>query len=120
MPQFIYSTLACDQNYTLWADSGNDMKVKDASVFVKGGAGVANDRIVTPLGVMTEVTDDEYALLQKNKDFQLHVKNGFIRVEKKAADVEKVVADMNRQDASAPKTPESPEMQRTDAEKATA
>ena len=59
----------------------------------------------TPVGYHTEVSDEDLALLEKNATFQLHKKNGFVRVDKKNTDIEKAVADMNRVDGeSSPKT----------------
>jgi hypothetical protein len=104
---FVFSTLATDMRYTHWipgADAGA-MASEGPTVFIKGGAGVANDRIVTPLGVMTEVDDAELEMLHKNNVFLLHKTNGHMSVQKKSTDVEKVAADMNRADPSSPKTP---------------
>lgn len=102
---FVFSTLANDQKYTNWLPGGGDVSIPDRAILIKGGAGIANDRFVTPLGVMTEIEEDDIAELEANKVFQLHVKNGFITVQKRSADAEKVAADMNRTDPSAPKTP---------------
>ena len=100
----IYSTLACDQNYTNYESGGGDVPVARPAVFIAGGTGVANDRFITPLGVHTEVSDAQLEELERNFVFQMHKKNGFIRVEKKKSDPEKVAADMNLKDPSAPKT----------------
>ena len=100
----VFSTLANDQLYTNWMP-GPDIPVKGASVLIKGGTGVANDRLITPLGVATEVTDSELAELQKNPVFLQHQKDSFVVVRQKKADPEKVAADMNRKDKSAPLTP---------------
>lgn len=109
---FIFSTLATDMLYTEWMpthDSGA-MAGKGREVFVKGGTGVANDRVVTPQGVRTEIEDDDLASLQNNEVFKLHVKNGFITYQKKSADPEKVAADMKLNDPSSPRTPSDPDM----------
>lgn len=108
---YVFSTLACDQAYTEWNASGADLKVKGRSVLIKGGTGVANDRIVTPLGVMTEVEEEDIAFLKANPAFKQHMDNGFVRIQTKSADPEKVAADMQMNDKSAPLTPQSPEMQ---------
>lgn len=101
---YVFSTLATDMNYTVYDQGGGDMPVKKLQVHIKGGAGVANDRIITPLGVMTEIEDEDIPHLEANPVFQLHKKNGFVKIEKKKADPEKVAADMNRRDNSAPLT----------------
>lgn len=102
---YVYSTLANDQKYTNWTDGGGDIKIPTSAVLIKGGAGVANDRIVTPMGVVTEIDEDQHAILQQNPGFLDHEKKGFVKVERRQADPEKVAADMDRNDPSAPITP---------------
>lgn len=92
---YVYSTLTAGVNYQI-----SDEK----AVHIAGGANVPNKYMVTSAGVVTSVTADELDALKKNAVFALHHKNGFIRWESKKADVEKVVVDMERADASAPDT----------------
>lgn len=101
---YVFSTLANDQLYTNWMQGGGDMPIKGHSVLIKGGTGVANDRLITPLGVSTEITDHDLEELQKNPSFKDHEKNGFVVVKAKKAEAEKVAADMNLKDESAPLT----------------
>lgn len=102
---YVFSTTTCDQryqNYT-WNDP-REMPTPTYSVFIKGGTGVANDRLITPIGVMTEITDQDLIELEKNEDFKRHKKAGFIVVQNKKDDPEKVAANMARKDKSAPIT----------------
>ena len=101
---YIFSTLANDQKYQNWI-RGEGVNTPGEFVYITGGAGVANDRIVTPLGVMTEVSDEQLAVLKSNVVFQKHERDGFIVVQNKKADPEKVASDMNRKDPGAPITP---------------
>jgi hypothetical protein len=101
---YVFSTLANDQLYTNWLQGGGDMPIKGHSVLIKGGTGVANDRLITPLGISTEITQYDLEELQKNPSFKDHEKNGFITVKDKKAEAEKVAADMNLKDESAPLT----------------
>ena len=101
---YVYSTLANDQSYTNWIPGGGNMPVESHSVFIKGGTGVANDRLITPLGVMTEVTDHDIDELRKNPVFVQHEKDGFVSISIKKADTEKVASSMNLKDESAPMT----------------
>ena len=101
---YVFSTLANDQNYTNWIAGGADVPIKGHSVLIKGGTGVANDRLITPLGVSTEITDYDLEELQKNPSFKAHEKEGFVTVKAKKVEVEKVAADMNLKDESAPLT----------------
>lgn len=109
---YIYSTLANDNLYHLYEKQDSkggsviDVPRIEKSVLIKGGAGVATKHLVTPLGIVTNVSDDELELLEANEAFQTHVNNGFIKIDKKKIEVEVVVADMNGRDNSAPVTPE--------------
>lgn len=104
MRLYVYSTLACDQNYTNHVTGGADIPQALPAVFVKGGAGVANDRLVTPRGVVTEITEAEAEYLRANAVFRLHEKNGYVQISEAETDPEKAAADMNRADNSAPMT----------------
>jgi hypothetical protein len=104
---YVYSTLTNDQIYTLWRPAKEEGKPNVAikKVQIKGGHGRMGKNLVTPLGVVTEVTDEELDALQKCTAFADHVKAGFIRVEKKKSEPEKVASTMEGKDASAQKTP---------------
>jgi hypothetical protein len=101
---YVFSTIANDQTYVNWAAGEGGVNTITAEVEVKGGHGVANDRLVTPLGVVTEVSDEQLAQLEQNFVFQMHKKKGFLVVRQKSADPEKISADMNHKDPSAPLT----------------
>ena len=101
---YIYSTLTSDQLYTSYAAGGGDMPIPGRQVAVKGGTGLANDRLITPLGVATEVTAEDMELLKTIPAFSEHQKNGFIVVDVKKQDPEKVASGMNTRDGSAPRT----------------
>lgn len=100
----VFSTLSCDVDYTNYTSGGGDMPVPMPSVKIKGGAGVANDRLVTPLGVATQVTEEQVAYLRQNPVFQMHEKNGFVMISEKRGDADAVAADMSGADGSAPLT----------------
>lgn len=101
---YVFSTLANDQKYIQWAPGGGDVQREERAIVIWGGSGVANKRLVTPMGVCTEIDEADIAFLESNEVFKLHAKNGFVRIERKNADPEKVAADMNRADPSAQKT----------------
>jgi hypothetical protein len=103
---YVYSTLSSDMRYTNFAAGGADLPVEAGSVLIRGGAGVANDRLVTPRGVVTEIGEAELEVLRGNKVFELHEKNGFIVVSEASTDPEKVAADMVGRDQSAPLVPQ--------------
>jgi len=103
---YVFSTLATDQKYVSWQKGGSDLYIQGHSVLVKGGTGVVGAKnLVTPLGVATEISEEEIGFLESNPLFKLHAKNGYVTIQRRKADPERVAADMNRADPSAPKTP---------------
>lgn len=99
---YVYSTLATDMAYTNHETGGADIPVALEPVFIKGGAGVANDRFVTPRGVATEITEKQAEYLQANQVFQLHQKNGYVMIDSESMDPDKMAANMTGRDNSAP------------------
>lgn len=102
---YVFSTLACDQRYTLYGKGPSDLPRAMRSVFIKGGAGIPGKYLETPQGVMTKVSEEEMQVLKQVRQFQQHMERGFIRVEEAPADPEKVAADMNVTDNGKPDTP---------------
>lgn len=106
---YIYSTLACNQEYTSWTIHKLGVEVKAIpgdSVVIKGGAGLANNNLQTQHGVVTHVTDDQLALLKTIDAFNKHVELGYLVIDDKKSDAEVVAADMARTDKSRPLTPQ--------------
>jgi len=101
----VFSTLANDQRYVNYASNPEGIPTPTSDILIKGGAGVANDRLITPQGVHTEVTEEALAELEKNPVFAVHKRNGFITVQSRRADPDKVATDMNAKDKSRPFTP---------------
>jgi hypothetical protein len=109
----IYSTLSTPTTYNLFKQGHGNVQSIEHSVTLKGGANVAQDdsgKLWTPLGVVTEITDEEFSILKENEVFKLHLANKFltIRENEKEQDVEKVIgeSEMNPRDLSAQKVPE--------------
>ncbi len=101
----IYSTLAASVRYEGHEPSGNDILKVTYSILILGGANVADKHFLTPKGVVTPVTPEEFAQLESNDLFNMHVTNGYITHETKQKSVDDVVADMATDDKSAPLTP---------------
>lgn len=106
MKLYVYSTLSCDQNYTNHVTGGADIPVALPPVFIAGGAGVANDRLITPRGVATEITESQAEYLRANPMFQLHEKNGYVQISTDNVHPDKAAADMTGRDQSAPIVPQ--------------
>lgn len=101
---YVYSTLANDNVYTGYTEGGADLPRKTYEILVKGGTGVAGKwtNLMTPRGVVTEITDEEAEALKSNVIFNRHKDNGFVTLDSKYTEPEKVAADMEGRDASAP------------------
>ncbi len=117
---YVYSTLTAPQLYQNHSQaSGNDIPAPitvdgHEGVYIAGGHGLADKHFMTAHGaVITEVSESQLEYLEHNKVFQVHKKNGFIEVAASKEDPEKVAAEMEGRDASAPLVPADlpPDMQ---------
>ena len=107
---YIHSTLTNDTAYASYVKTGDGSPNKiERQVLIKGGANRATKQLVTPLGAVTSVTDEELEFLEKNELFQQHKKGGFIKVTKWDSNPDRAVHDMTPKDGCAPKTPDDPE-----------
>jgi len=97
---YIYSTLTNDQNYTVYESNPAGIPVPVGTVFIAGGHGRINKNLITPLGVLTVVDQNQMALLKRCPTFALHEKNGFIKVETSKKDAEAVASNMETADKS--------------------
>lgn len=102
---YVYSTMTDDVGYASYVNDGHkELSTIEKIVYIKGGTNVADKNFVTPQGVVTPVTDEDLELLEKNPVFQVHLKGGFVKVEKKKVNIDKIVKDMNLKDKSRPIT----------------
>jgi hypothetical protein len=106
MPHYVYSTITNPTAYIEYAkNSSHDLPVILKKVIINGGHLVSNKHFVTPLGVVTVVSDEDMEMLNNNSAFIRHKERGFITVYKKNIDPEKAARNMAEKDGSSPKTP---------------
>ena|SRR5690606_21270258 len=91
----VYSSLASDQSY----------QTEAGDVFIAGKANVSNRHFLTPKGVVTTITEDQFEALKKNPIFQAHSRNEFIMASMRKQDADQVGEDLNDEDKSAQDTP---------------
>lgn len=111
----IYSTITNDVSYNHHEFDSEKNPHLAKSIVIKGGTGIATPLLrrggkpETLFGTLTVVHEDDYELLKNHKMFQEHMARGYLRVEDKKRDAEKVVAKANMplRDKSAPKTPDT-------------
>lgn len=102
----VYSTATNGTTYSDYAKGGADLPVRVRNVTVKGGRGWTPTRGKAFFPGITEVSDDDAEFLMGNEAFIRHEKAGFVRIESGKPEAEKVVADMELSDGSAPLVPE--------------
>jgi len=103
---YVYSTMSCDKSYVKYRRGGGDLPLAERKVLIKGGAGVADKRVFTPLGVVTKITEEQMEICKADVAFKRHQDRGFILVKEKEYDPEVVAADMSSRDGSSPLVPE--------------
>lgn len=110
----IVSKLSNDQNYTVYKQVPGGLFVPVKKVLIKGGANVANKlTLLAPNGgVLTQVSDADYELLQKCPIFKKHIAAGFVYVSTSSSELEgekearKAEKNLKAKDKSAQLTPE--------------
>lgn len=106
MAVYIYSTQTNSTAYPEWRyDPGKPFHTMKRKVIINGGTGVANKHFVTPMGVMTKVSDEDFAFLKENAMFQRAVKNGWHTYDTSRQEPEDMAKNMKIGDGSAPKNP---------------
>lgn len=103
MQHHIHSTLTAPQNYAVYAENADGTCQKVRDIHINGGHGLTNIHGILLQGAVTEVDDDTLDLLEKDPTFNVHKRNGFIRVAK-SNNIDKVISDMAQRDGSAPGT----------------
>lgn len=100
---YVYSTASTHVKYTQYGEAPQGARrpvVRE--VVVKGGANVANKHLITPLGVRTDVSNEDAAFLAMDANFIRHQKAGFVRLTDHKVDPEVVAADLTSRDGSSP------------------
>lgn len=110
---YVYSTMSQDVCYPQFSKpvgGGEYTPTVLRSVTIKGGTGVITKNLITPHGVVTQINDEEHAILkggdgiEPSKVFEKHEKAGFVKIDKRKVKVENVVKDLQPKDLSAQKT----------------
>lgn len=101
---YIYSTLSNDQAYTSYGQKVADGVAPKTEhvILIAGKANVSTKHFITPLGAVTKISAEDYAILKQNPMFQIHKENGYITVSEAKDDADKVAASMQGRDKSAP------------------
>lgn len=101
--KFIYSTLATDQDIAVWTQTPDGTPKAVRYIRINGGAQIAKanaGEIYTPLGVRTEISDEDFAFLERDFTFKHFVENGFLTVDDRKINAEKAAGNMELPDSS--------------------
>lgn len=103
---FVFSTITATVDYVEYnkPSDPNVLPVIIKGVRIKGGANLTTKALITPNGIVTEVTNEEAAFLTQNAQFLEHQRAGFVRLESREFPIDSVVNDMKPADGSAPLT----------------
>jgi len=110
---YIYSTMTGSVAYALYKRLHGELiqEVEGTRVLINGNSHVAvatnplKTHFMTQKGAVTVVTDEQLELLKNNPVFDIHLKNGFIKIDSKK-DIDNAIRDLNKKDKSAPYCPE--------------
>lgn len=106
MSYSVYCTISSDVEYTFWGTSQEGQALTPVRMIrINGKANLPNKTLLTPRGAVTAVTDEEIDALNAHPVFQQHKRNGFVTIEKRGTDVDKVVSDMVPRDEASPLEP---------------
>lgn len=104
MSKYIYSTMSADNDVVLYKKNGDGKQVPAGKITIAGKANVANNKtLITPRGALTTLEDKEFDLIKDNNHFKKWIEKGFIMVETRQADADKVAQNMTKKDKSAQK-----------------
>jgi len=107
---YVYSTVSTDVAFEEYHPAPeNSIPQVKRRVVIRGGANCATKQLITPRGVATQISDDDYLWLtthpQVLDSFQRFVNDGFMQVDNRKEDPDAVASGMEAADGSAPKTP---------------
>ena len=104
---FITSASAAPHDYVVeWEQGPNNVRKPKRTIHINGGSDVINKRtLITPRGVVTEVTEKDIEDLKKDPLFIFHLNNGFLEISGTEKEANKAEKDLEK-DKSAQITPD--------------
>lgn len=100
----IYSTLSNDQVFPSYTkNKGKKVAARKAktAILIKGGANVADKRHQTAKFVETQITDEEFKILEDHPSFKRMVERGFFSLKKPTSGKKDKCAPLDEKDIKA-------------------
>ncbi|OWK39543.1 hypothetical protein [Fimbriiglobus ruber] len=116
----IFSTMANSTKYIKYRQAPQkDLNIAERSVLIKGGSGMHQKHLGTPLGVHTAVSDEDMDWLKDDLHFKQHMTKGYITVRKAEVNPEVAAAEMITHDPKTDACPVIPQDFKDDDKKET-
>ena len=83
MPKYIHSTVTSDLTFSLFEKPPKTatIAVSKKDIVIRGGANrIDKFSVATPTGMVTEVSDEDFEILSKNKLFKKICADGYMKV----------------------------------------
>lgn len=81
MTVYITSRLAGGVDYAFYKKNPGGINIVDKTISIKGGSDVVDKKtLITPMGVVTELSKDDFDLLKTHPVFKTHLENGYITI----------------------------------------
>ena len=105
MTKYIASKMAANVNYAIYTKGQNGINVVKQVITINGGADVMDKKtLITPEGVVTVLSDEDFSKLQNNPIFVRHMKRGVLKVCSNERNAQNVSKELTK-DTSAQLTP---------------
>lgn len=93
---YVLSKLSNSQVYTKYIKGANGINQAVKSILIKGGADITDKNLITPQGVITEVSSEDLEVLKENKVFQQHLENRMVEYFGIKPNIEKKTEKMSK------------------------
>ena len=105
MTKYIASKMAANVNYAIYTKGQNGINVVKQVITINGGADVMDKKtLITPEGVVTVLSDEDFSKLQNNPIFVRHMERGVLKVCSNERNAQNVSKELTK-DTSAQLTP---------------
>lgn len=103
--KYVVSKLTSSQDYNFYSLNEGGRSQITCTIHVNGGTNLADKHFITPDGIITELSDEQAERLSSHPVFQIHEKNGFVKIVSTESNAKKAKSELEAEDKSAPMTP---------------
>ncbi len=101
MTKYIMSKMSANVNYAIYTKGAKGLNEVKQIITVNGGADVVDKKtLVTPEGVLTVVSDEDFAKLQDNPIFKRHLDRGVLSISSNERNAQKSSVELTKDDSA--------------------